>query len=399
MSASERGHKSETADRTSNKSHEGLIKKYIQNGAMDLPFFIIVIVLVTVGLVMLYTASYANAYYYESNSAIFFLKQARFAVVGLIAMMLISKLNMNFWRKILPFVYGLSAILLILALALGKSGFRRWLYLGPISLQPSEVAKFAIILTVAYMCDKLRSNLKTGIFTLVPFVAISPLIVLTVLEPHVSATIIMVIISTVIIIVAGGKISTIADSGAVAGTLGVGVLLVFDKLSYALDRIKLWLGIAVDTVQTADNWQTQQAVYALGSGGIFGQGFGKSTQKYLYMPEPQNDFIFAIIGEELGFLGALFIIALFVYFVYRGFMIAVRARDRFSSLLALGITFHIGLQAAFNLMVVSNVIMNTGISLPFFSYGGTSLLMTLGEMGIMLSISRASTVRKMTSKS
>lgn len=390
---------SENENRRHKNTDEKSDRGYIQNGAMDLPFFITVIVLVTVGLVMLYTASYANAYYQTGNSAKYFNQQAIFAAVGVAAMLLISKISVKFLRKMVLPVYILSLALLVLALAMGKGSFKRWIYVGGISFQPSEIAKFAIILVISHLGAKYYQTMNSVAFTMAPFVAVLPILALTVLEPHMSATIIMVLISVVMVVVAGGNMKFISFVGVCAGGVGVVILAGLNKLSYALDRVKLWLGIAVDTVQTADGWQTQQAIYALGSGGMLGRGFGKSNQKYLYMPEPQNDFIFAIIGEELGFVGALLIIILFGYFVYRGFLIAVRARDKFSSLLALGITFHVGLQAALNLLVVSNVIPNTGISLPFFSYGGTSLLMTLGEMGIMLSISRASTVRKMTSKS
>ncbi len=390
---------SETESRRGRNSTEKWYKKYVQNGAMDLSFFITVIVLVSVGLVMLYTASYAKAYYYEHNSGLYFFKQAQFAGIGILAMLLISRVSVNFVRKMLKFLYPISAGLLILALVTSDAGFKRWVVIAGVSFQPSELAKFVLILTVAHIGAKYYSYMKSPIFTALPLLAVAPLIGLTAMAPHMSATIIMLLMATVIIIVAGGNLKLISGSVITVGALGVAVLGFSNKLAYAFDRVKLWLGVAVDTVQTADDWQTRQAIYALGSGGLLGQGFGDSTQKHLYMPEPQNDFIFAVIGEELGFLGAVAIIALFGYFVYRGFVIAIRARDKFSSLLAIGITFHIGLQAALNLMVVSNVIPNTGISLPFFSYGGTSLLMTLGEMGIMLSISRASTVRKMTSKS
>lgn len=390
---------SETEARRGRNSTEKWYKKYLQNGAMDLSFFITVIALVSVGLVMLYTASYAKAYYYENNSGLYFFKQAQFAGIGIVAMLIISRISVKFVRKMLKFLYPLSVGLLILALVTSDAGFKRWVVIAGQSFQPSELAKFVLILTVAHFGAKYYPYMKSALFTALPLIAVAPLIGLTAIAPHMSATIIMLLMATVIIIVAGANLKLISGAAVTVGALGVAVLGFSNKLAYAFDRVKLWLGVAVDTVQTADDWQTRQAIYALGSGGLLGQGFGDSTQKHLYMPEPQNDFIFAVIGEELGFLGAVAIIALFGYFVYRGFLIAIRARDKFSSLLAIGITFHIGLQAALNLMVVSNVIPNTGISLPFFSYGGTSLLMTLGEMGIMLSISRASTVRKMTSKS
>jgi cell division protein FtsW len=384
------------ASEDAESSKGGLLKNIYQGGAMDLTFFVAVIALVSVGLVMLFTASYANALYLSGDSFKYIKQQGVFAVVGIIAMLLISRVNVDFLKKCSVLIYGVAIVFLILALVMSGRGFRRWLYLGPIGFQPSEIAKFALILCLAHFTSKYSNNMNTIPITVTAFLIAVPVCALTVLEPHLSATVIMVLITVIMIIVAGGKLSLIAGGGIAVGLLGLAFVTFTNKMAYASQRLQYWFHPEKDIA--GKGWQTIQALYALGSGGLLGQGFGKSNQKYLYMPEPQNDFIFAIIGEELGFIGAILIIALFAYFIYRGFVIALRARDKFSTMLALGITLHIGMQCAFNLLVVTNVFPNTGISLPFFSYGGTSLLMTLGEMGVLLSISRASTVRKISDK-
>ena len=271
---------------------------------------------------------------------------------------------------------------------------KRWFVIGPISFQPSEFAKFSIIILFSTLISANQKLMKNGKFLLILFGILGVTCGLVVLEPHLSATILIAAIGVVLIYVGGlsGKLVAAGVISAVGAVVAVIVTQSTGFISYGADRIKYWLDPWADA--TGAGFQTIQSLLAIGSGGILGRGIGQSRQKYLWVPEPHNDFIFSIVCEELGLIGAIIIIGLFALLVWRGFTIAMRAKDKFGSMLALGLTFQVGLQALLNIWVVTNTIPNTGIGLPFFSYGGTSLLILLAEMGIVLSVSRGSNVDK-----
>lgn len=365
-------------------------------GKLDLPFLSLVLILLTVGLVMLFSASYDYSYAYMKNSYHFILRQFIFAVIGVVAMLVVSKINYRKLKKYSKIIYGFSMILLVILLAMPPMikglDVKRWLVIGPISFQPSEIAKFSIILLLAHYISKNRDKMgrpKEGF--LYPLIYLGICCGLVVFEPHMSATILIFLIGIAMMVIGGTKLRYLLISGASAAVLG-GIAIISGIVGYGGDRIKYWLDPWADA--SGKGYQTIQSLLAIGSGGILGRGFGKSRQKQLWVPEPHNDFIFSIVCEELGLIGALIIIALFCLLVWRGFIIAMRAPDTFGSLLAVGLTFQVGLQAALNILVVTNTVPNTGISLPFFSYGGTALMLLLAQMGIVLSISRASFIEK-----
>lgn len=366
------------------------------NGKMDISFFALVTVLLTAGLLMLFSASYAYALAYMGNSYHFIIKQVIFAVLGYALMLVISKINYKVYRKFACFVYIISAIMLIALLVLPPmvpgATQKRWMVLGPISFQPSEIAKFSIILLFSHLIAANYKQMKTfkfGVFTLgMLLVFVCGLVVV---ETHLSATILIFSIGICLMIV-GGMRGIYILGGVGLGAAGAGVLVVSGVVGYASDRITYWLNPWADAA--GKGYQTIQSLLAIGSGGVLGRGYGLSRQKYLWVPEPHNDFIFAIVCEELGIVGAMIIILLFCALVWRGFIIAMHAPDKFGALMAVGLTFQVGLQAVLNILVVTNTVPNTGISLPFFSYGGTALVLLLMQMGIVLSISRASRVDK-----
>lgn len=370
----------------------------IQTGKLDITFLSLVLILLTVGLVMLFSASYAYSLEYYGNSYKFIVKQALFAAGGLIFMFIFSRINYHVWQKISWIVFlGTSLILLILLILppmVSGMKVRRWFAIGPISFQPSEFAKFAIIILFSTLISANQKLMKNWKFLLVLFGILGATCLLVVLEPHLSATILIAAIGIVLIYV-GGMSNKLAIAGVVSAAIAVIAVIVTQStgfISYGADRIKYWLDPWADA--KGEGFQTIQSLLAIGSGGILGRGIGQSRQKYLWVPEPHNDFIFSIVCEELGLIGAIVIIGLFALLVWRGFTIAMRSKDKFGSMLALGLTFQVGLQAMLNIWVVTNTIPNTGIGLPFFSYGGTSLMILLAEMGIVLSVSRGSNIDK-----
>ena len=364
-------------------------------GKFDITFLSFVLILLTVGLVMLYSSSYAFSYNQYGNSYKFITRQALFAAVGVVVMLVVSRIDYHFWRKFAWVLYALSTVMLIVLLILppmveGKD-VKRWIVIGPINFQPSEIAKFAIILLFSSLIAANHKQMKSFKFIAFLVALLGLQCVLVVMEPHLSATVLIFAIGIVLLIVGGLPKRYIL--GGVGAGVGLRVLAVVTGIiGYGSDRIKYWLDPWADAM--GKGFQTIQSLLAIGSGGILGRGIGQSRQKYLWLPEPHNDFIFAIVCEELGLVGALVIILLFCLLVWRGFTIAMRAQDKFGSLLALGLTFQVGLQAMLNIWVVTNTIPNTGISLPFFSYGGTSLLILLAEMGIVLSVSRGANIEK-----
>lgn len=375
-------------------------------GGLDVPFFIIVIALVTLGLIMMFSASSSYSYYYFNDSLYYFKRQLAFAVIGLIVMGVMSRFNYHHLKKaavpLLLITFALLVLVLLVAPPPGFEDFHRWISLGPVTFQPSEVAKFAIILYFAWHMDRhyreINTPLRDGSAEKLKLLGWYGLILvvtcaLVYKENHVSGTLLIFAIGVMMMFLAGFDYKWFAVAAVLLVVLVVVVVRNPSILpEHAQPRILAWVDKDYDPLGV--RWQTNQAIYAIGSGGFFGVGLGNSKMKQLYVSEPQNDFIFSIICEELGFVGALFIVILFILLVWRGFLIGIHAKDRFGSWLAMGIVFQVGLQAALNIGVVTDVLPNTGISLPFFSYGGTSLLMLIFEMGVVLSISRTAKLKK-----
>ena len=355
---------------------------------VDIPFLILVLALLVVGLVMLYSASFAQSEYdtgYEISTK-YLQKQAVCAVLGLLCMWGFSRIPANFWMKFAWPVYVTSILLLLSVLVMGESvnGARRWINSAGIQFQPSEIAKFAMIVLFARLTRLFGAEAKDFRHGVLGFaLALLGILVPLALEKHLSAIMLMGMVGVTMMFVAGTRLKWLG-AGAAAAVVFVVIYVTF--MGYAGDRITAWLHPERDPGDTG--YQILQSLYAIGSGGLFGLGLGKSRQKYLYLPFQYNDYIFAVICEELGLIGALLIIALFAAMICRGYWIALRARDRFSTVLAAGLVTLIAVQTALNLGVVTNLLPSTGIALPFFSYGGTALAVNLGEMGVVLSISR-----------
>lgn len=425
-------------------------------GGVDRPFLVTIILLLCLGTVMVFSASYpyANANF-NGDSYHFAKRQILFALAGLVVMALVAKTgvgNYHFLRKFNKPALVVSIILLAGVLVFGKTlgGATRWYSVGPITIQPSEIVKFTLVLFFADYADKyadkirLHGSIKSVFTTVLPFLVIlvagvamlfvfdniivggvfaaaiicmafamikvngmktkAPafyygvlpyLIVLGIvgvlmyLQPHMSGLIIMAGITFAMMFMGGTNLGYLLTG---AGVGGAGLFVIAMTMGHSSSRIKVWqdpFSYLLD-----GGWQPAQSLYAIGSGGFWGVGFGNSRQKHLYLPEPQNDYIFSIWCEEMGFIGAMLVIGIFLFFIYRGILIGLRAPDRFSSLLVIGIIMHVGLQMVLNIAVVTNSLPSTGISLPFFSYGGTSLMILLAEMGVVLAVSRYSSVEK-----
>ena len=361
---------------------------------VDYPFLILVLAALAVGLAMLYSASYAQSEYdtgYVSSTR-YLQKQAICAVIGLAAMAVFSRLPAELWYRLAWPLYGISILLLLSVLVVGESvnGARRWINVAGIQFQPSELAKFTMILLFGRLTRQFGSRAETFRYGVLGFgMAMLGILVPLALEKHLSAIMLMGMVGVVMMFVAGTRAKWLLAGAAGAGVF---VLIYVSFMGYAGDRITAWLHPERDPGDTG--YQILQSLYAIGSGGLFGLGYGKSRQKYLYLPFQYNDYIFAVICEELGLVGALGIIALLSALILRGYWIALHARDRFSTVLASGLVTLIAVQTVLNLGVVTNLLPSTGISLPFFSYGGTALAVNLGEMGIVLSISRYRNERK-----
>ncbi|MBQ6169549.1 MAG: FtsW/RodA/SpoVE family cell cycle protein [Ruminococcus sp.] len=376
-----------------------------RRGDISLSFFAYVMILLVVGIVMMSSASYAWAYSEHGGDGLYYAKnQAKNAVIGFVAMIFFMKMDYhNFKNLKLPvlkklniagLLYIIGGILLIAVLLIGNDeggsmGARRWIDIGPLNLQPSEVAKLALIIFFAYSMERDGQKMNTFTTGIIKYAVILGVYVLLIaLEKHISGIILIGTIAVAMILCGGVNKKHFLALGA--GALGFAIAYISWQAqipgSYVAVRIKSWQNPFADKL--GDTWQTANSLIAIGSGGLFGLGLGNSRQKYLYLPETKNDFVFPIVCEELGFVGALAIIIVFFLLIVEGYSIAVRCKDRFGMLIAVGITTQIGIQTVLNLAVVSNLIPNTGISLPFFSYGGTALIMQLAEMGIMLNISQ-----------
>lgn len=362
-------------------------------GKIDIPFLILVLILVVFGLIMVASASYVYGYYDYGDSYHYIKRQLMFAVVGIAVMFVVAFFDYHRLRKYAFPLLCVSVVLLILVLipGIGKTvgDARRWLQFG-VRFQPSEIGKFAIIISFAsYISANYKKMDKFRVGVLPLLVMLGTVVFLVAIETHLSGAIVILAIGVIMMFVGGVQMRYFAGAVA-AGGVGLTVLIFFTD--YMKRRINIWLDPFSDI--SGDGYQIVQSLYAIGSGGLMGLGLGQSRQKHLYLPESQNDYIFAITAEELGFVGALLLILLFVMLVWRGFYIALNARDKFGSLIVVGIISRVGVQTILNIAVVTNALPSTGIGLPFFSYGGTALLMQLFEMGVVLSVSRFSYIDK-----
>ena len=355
---------------------------------VDVPFLVILLLLLAVGLLMLYSASSAQSAYdtgYTSTTR-YLQKQAICAVIGLIAMAVMSRIPADFWYRMAWPLYVVSIILLLMVLLFGQSvnGARRWINIGGIQFQPSEIAKFTMILLFARLTRGFGSRVKKFSHGVLGFgAALLGILIPLALEKHLSAIMLMGMVAVIMMFIAGTHPKWLLMGAAAAAAF---VIVYISLMGYAGDRVTAWIHPEQDPADTG--YQILQSLYAIGSGGLFGLGLGKSRQKYLYLPFQYNDYIFAVICEELGLVGALLIIVLFAVLILRGYWIALQAQDRFSTVLTAGLITLIAVQTVLNLCVVTNLLPSTGIALPFFSYGGTALAVNLGEMGIVLSVSR-----------
>ena len=373
----------------------------LAQGSIDMTFLLIVVALVLYGIIMAYSASSIYGAQHKGDSLYYIKRHLMF--IGLAVALTVPFTAMArpwFWRLFAIGSYGASILLLLLVLVIGASegDAQRWIVIGPITIQPSEIAKLAVVMMLALLMSKYEKqvmsdhkfggNFRYGV--LIPGVCLAIIVLLVAAEKHISGVMIIAMIGAVVMFMGGTKMRWLAMLAGVV-VLGGAALILFS--SYADTRIQLWLNIdQMDPLGEA--WQTLQGLYAIGSGGLFGLGLGNSRQKFGFVSEPQNDFIFTIICEELGFFGAAIVLLLFGLLVWRGFKIASNAPDKFSALVVYGIVFKTALQAALNIAVVTNSMPNTGISLPFFSSGGTALAIQIFEMGIVLNISRFSRVEK-----
>lgn len=357
---------------------------------VDLPFLVGVLLLLAIGLATLYSAGFAKALQKTGNSYYYISRQGIFAAIGLVIMAVASWFPYRYYKKLAPLLYGISVVLLGAVLFLSNDTEKRWLYIGPIQFQPSEFAKVAVILLLAaYLSNpKLRiRNFWRGI--VFPGVIFGVCALLVGIEPHLSGAILVASIGLMMIIAAGANVLQLVPIGAVCA---IGAVALYFSEEYMQKRIQYWLHPELDP--TGNGYQALQSLYAIGSGGLTGLGYGNSRQKYLYLPEPQNDFIFSVFCEEMGWIAALLVLGIFAFVIVRGFYIASKAPDKFSSLIVVGIISRLAVQTIFNIAVVSGAFPVTGISLPFFSYGGTALVVLLGEMGIVLQISRYAALEK-----
>ena len=365
-----------------------------RRGKIDIPFLVITLVLLTIGLVMLFSASYAYAFYNKANSFYYIERQLLFAVMGIAAMLVVSQVNYKILQKYSLLLYAAAIVLLIIVLFMrDERGFARWIYIGSFSFQPSEIAKFAIIVLLAHFATTNAGKMKTFKYGVLPFaVCLGVVVLLIIAEKHLSGTIIIGALGIAMMWFGGTRLRYFGMLIGIGAAAVAVILIVPSFMEYATNRVTMWRDPYVDA--QGEGYQTIQALIAIGSGGLWGTGLGNSRQKYLYIPAPQNDFIFAVVCEELGFIGATIVLLIFALLIWRGYTIAMNCPDRFGSLLAAGCVTHIGMQVLLNIAVVTNTIPNTGISLPLFSYGGSALMMTLGELGVVLSVSKKSTLNK-----
>lgn len=375
-----------------------VIKKSINKTKKPLDFTlcITVLLLLSLGIIMVLSVSAPSSLSTTGNSYTYVIRQTAFGIIGVVAMLFISKIDYRIYKKFYKIIYVLSVgcLLLVAIPGIGVTvkGASRWIDLGFGRFQPSELSKVGLIVFyAAYLSDHKNElgSFKNGILKPLIF-AVPVILILFFIQDHLSAIIVIASIISIMMLMAGSKLKHFLVAGTTIGSLavaGMTILAQMGKGSFRIARITTFLNPWADA--QGDGWQVIQSLYAIGSGGLFGVGLGESKQKYLYIPEPHNDFIFAVIAEELGFVGCLVIILLFAIFIYRGILTAMKSQDSFGSLLAIGITSLIGIQAIINIAVVTSSMPATGMSLPFFSYGGTALLILLCSVGILLNISRS----------
>lgn len=358
---------------------------------MDSSFLAIVIILLTMGVIMVLSSSYARAYYDPGsitggNPVYFFVRQFLYAIFGVAGMFAASYIPLSKYRKYAFYFLVAVVLLLVLVPFIGvkANGARRWIGAGGLTIQPSELAKLAVIVSFSAMICKNKTGMKTLRYGIIPFVLVIALIIgLLVLEPHFSASIIIAAVGAIMMFLGGVKLVWFAAAFLIAGG---GITVLLTMFPYASERIVTWRDPFASS--SDEGYQIVQSLYSIGSGGLSGLGLGCSRQKFLYLPEEHNDFIFSVLCEETGFIGAALVIVLFSLLILRGFWIALHCSDTFSFLVCAGISSLLALQVFLNIAVVTNLIPCTGISLPFFSYGGTALMLELYEMGIILSASR-----------
>lgn len=378
-------------------SNKGKLKEKNNQKPFDFILCITVFLLLALGIIMVLSASAPSSLSEWGNSYYYVIRQGVFALIGIVLMFIISKIDYRIYKKFYKLAYIVSIIALALVVVPGigveVNGAKRWINLGFGRFQPSEIAKIGLIVFYAGYLSEHRTELNSFLEGFVkPFVyLIPPIAILFFIQDHLSASIIIILITAIMMLMAGSRLKyflTVGVAGISAGLAGMLILAQSTgKGDFRLARLTTFLNPWQDL--TGDGWQVIQGLYAIGSGGLFGVGLGNSKQKYLYIPEPHNDFIFAVLAEELGFVGCIAVIALFLVFIWRGILTSMKAKDCFGSLLAVGITSLIGIQAIMNIAVVTSSMPATGISLPFFSYGGTSLLILLCSVGVLLNISRS----------
>jgi len=363
-------------------------------GSMDIPFLLLTLLLTGIGLMMLFSASFPSAYYETGSAGYYFKRQAIFAAAGVVAMLVVGRFNYQRWRGAAKILMVLAIFLLLLVIIPGvgitKNNATRWLGIdGVLTFQPSEIAKLAVIVYFADSISKKKERMRDLREGVLPYgVWLAVIAVLMLLEPHLSGTILIVGTGAIMMAVGGMPAWLIGAGvgGVAAAAWGFVALVDAGIISYGASRINMWHDPWLDS--SDDGYQMVQSLIAIGSGGLLGTGLGKGRQKFLYLPEESNDFIFSTVCEELGLIGASLILLVFALLLLRGFWIALHARDRFGTLLVVGVMSHLGLQVFLNVAVVTGLVPATGISLPFFSYGGTALLLQLVEIGLVLSVSR-----------
>ncbi|MEG2421107.1 MAG: putative lipid II flippase FtsW, partial [Oscillospiraceae bacterium] len=382
------------------------VEEQLARGPVDLPYLMLVLLLTGIGLIMVFSASYATAFYDSqvagNNPTFYFVKQLIFATAGILIMWIVSKFDYQVfrWMSVLALIVSIVLLVLVIPFGYGRAttGAQRWIQLGPINLQPSEIAKIAVIMYFAARLSKRGTEKpkkwnkksfvgrllgwldKIGFLELIPYgLILLAIVFLLMLEPHMSGTILILAGGAAVLFAAGIKMRWFVIGGG--GFVGL-LALIITTTDYMTSRMTLWKDPWSDGMNgLGKGFQTIQSLYAIGSGGLLGLGLGQSRQKFLYLPEPENDFIFSIVCEELGLIGAVLVLALFALLILRGYWLALHARDRFGALLVVGITTLLAVQVFLNIGVVTNLLPTTGISLPFFSYGGTALLIQLAEMG------------------
>ncbi len=370
------------------------VQKGIRYGEVDVQFFLTVLALLVMGIIMMFSASYAWAIAEGLGGTYYAQRQIIMGAVGLVLMFVLSVVDYRIFRTpaiaIGSYVGSLILLVMVLFVGVSSGGAQRWLAIGGFSFQPSELMKIALVIFFSYLIEMnygQMNKFRTGVLPYI--VALGLVAILLMLEPHLSCTILIGLIGMTLIWVGGANIRHFLILIGVGALAVIGIVLflsLVEGYDYIQTRIQSWRDPFSDS--QGGTWQTCQSLIAIGSGGLFGLGLGESRQKFLYLPETKNDFVFSIVCEELGFAGALTVVLLFALLVFRGYRIAANAPDKFGMLLAVGFTTHIGLQAFLNIAVVSNLVPNTGISLPFFSYGGTALILQLAEMGVVMNISR-----------